>query len=164
MPTFHAPALVVAEVREHRLGWLVFCQAERFVRRGSASDMLLGQGCFLVDRLDGSLHELPGPVSFNDAWWVGRYLEDVRGAEPVEEADPLMARVAGLLEQGRRLEAIRTVRAEMPGLDPAGAKRYVDAVADGVPLTEELAAHIPRAERPSPRHVTLTGPNPEPDP
>lgn len=161
-PTFYAPALVVTGAREHRLGWLVFCQGERYVRTGALSDMLIGQGCFLVDALDASLHQLPSGVSLHDDFWTARYLEDVRGVEQVQPVDPLQARIAELLHEGSRLEAIKAVRAAIPGLVPADAKRYVDAVADRAPLPEDIVTRTPRAERPRPGHITLTAPNPEP--
>lgn len=149
-PTFYSPTLVVIGAREHQLGWLVFCQGERYVRTGVASDMLIGHGCFLVDALDASLHQLPSAVSVNDAFWTGRYLEDVRGAEQAEPIDPLRSRIAELLRQGSRLKAIKAVRTAIPDFDPVSAKRYVDAVENGTSLPGDLTDRIPGLSEPAP--------------
>jgi hypothetical protein len=152
-------ALVVTGAREHRLGWLVFCQGERYVRTREFSDMLIGHGCFLVDALDASLHQLPSATDPDGEGWISRYLQDVRG---VARIDPLRSRVADLLQEGNRLEAIKAVRAAVHGLDPVSAKRYIDAVAAQAPIPEDLAARIPQPQRPRAGHMTLTGPNPQP--
>jgi hypothetical protein len=87
---------------------------------------------------------------------------EVEETEAVEPIDPLRARVAELLREGNRLEAIKAVRTAI--LDPVSAKRYTDAVANGASLPEELTALIPQPQRARAGHITLTGPNPEPRP
>lgn len=138
-------ALLVTGTREHRLGWLVFCQGERYVRTREFSDMLIGHGCFLVDALDGSLHQLPSATSPDGQDWIGRYLQDVRGAA---QPDPLRSHAAELLQQGNRLEAIKAVRTAIHTLDPVSAKRCIDAVAAQTPIPEDLATRVPQPQRP----------------
>lgn len=154
-------ALVVAALRKHRLGWLVFCQSERYVRTREFSDMLIGTGCFLVDGLDASLHHLPSAVNPDRGSWISKYLEEVRGVAGV---DWLRPQITKLVRERGRLEAIRTVREAVPALDPVSADRYIDAVATNAPLPEDVQARIAQPPHVHRRHVTLTGPNPEPLP
>ncbi|MGI5222942.1 hypothetical protein [Nocardia sp. CA-290969] len=154
-----APALVVMEVRPHRLGWMIIAQGERYVRTHNIADMVVGHGFFLVDGVDAGLHTVHATADLEHGEWIDEYLEQVRG---VERADPLRAEVAELLEREQRLEALRVVRATAPGLGPQGAKKYVEAVAAGIPIPEHIR---PRSPRPTVRFElcrALTGPNPEP--
>lgn len=153
------PALVVTDVRPHRLGWVIISQGERYLRTRSISDMLVGHGTFLVDRVDGSLHMVHATADLEHGEWIEEYLERVRG---IERVDPLRSQVAELLERGQRLDALRVLRATAPDLGPQGAKEYVEAVAAGVPSSEHVRSRLPVPPVRFALCWTLSGPNPEP--
>ncbi|MDX3186843.1 YrhB domain-containing protein [Streptomyces sp. MN03-5084-2B] len=152
------PAMVITDVDPHRLGWVIHSQSERYVRTRKLLDMVVGHGPFLVDGVDGSLHTVRAAGDLESGAWIEDYLEQVRG---VERGDPLRSGVAGLLDSGQRLDALRFVRASAPDLGAQGAKEYVEAVAAGVPVPEHVRSRLPRP--PVKRRVwwRLSGPNPE---
>ncbi|GAA1993895.1 YrhB domain-containing protein [Catenulispora subtropica] len=153
--------LVVVGTEEHRLGWFVYTQSEGFARSRAFRGSVIGAGYFLVDGLDGSLHHMHASADPVDGNWIEDYLEEVRG---VPRPDPLRQRVAQLVQRGERLAAIRAARSAVPAMDPTTAKRYVDAVAAGAPIPDDVEARLPK---PSPPlfavRRAVTGPNAEPD-
>jgi hypothetical protein len=151
--------MVVADVRAHRLGWLIGSQSELYLRTGEIQDAVVGHGPFLVDGVDGSLHHLHVTADLENGEWIEEYLEQVRG---IERGDPLRSRIAGLIESGRRLDALRLVRASAPGLGAQAAKEYLDAVAAGLPVPEHLRSRLPRPPAGRAVRRRLSGPNPEP--
>jgi hypothetical protein len=48
------PPHVITKVEAHRLGWLFYYQSHEYIRTGSPSAMLAGNGPVLVSRADGS--------------------------------------------------------------------------------------------------------------
>ena len=46
--------LVITEVKPHRLGWLFYYQSQEYLRSGSISSALAGNGPILVSKHDGS--------------------------------------------------------------------------------------------------------------
>lgn len=155
--------LVVIGTEEHCLGWFVHIQTERFARTREFGHSVIGAGYYLVDGLDGSLHHLHATADTANGAWIEDYLEEVRG---VPRPDPLREQVAGLVRSGDRLAAMKTVRAAADGLvDPASARRYVDAVAADAPVPEDVRDRLPQ-RRPEEfaRRRPVSGPNPEPNP
>lgn len=152
----------IMRVEPHRLGWMITTQGERYLRTHDHADILIGTRPLLVDGMDGSLHMVLAFAGLQDGEeWIEGYLEQVRGIE-FERVDPLRSRIVALLAEGRRLDAIRTVRAMAPELGPYGAKEYVEAVVTGAPIPEHMSVHLPPLPARLVRHSTLTGPNPEP--
>ncbi|GAA2750703.1 YrhB domain-containing protein [Kitasatospora cinereorecta] len=152
------PELAVVAVEEHAFGWLVFWQSVEYIRTRDIGAMLAGNGPFLVDRQDGSIHSIAA-VGFGDGGWEEHYLREIKGVRPPEAADPLLAAVRALVQSDGTMAAIRHVRRQTPLLGPQQAKAYVTAVRDGGDPPEELAVLIPKpAARPSPQIETLAGP------
>lgn len=151
-------AMVITDVSPHQLGWMISSQGERYLRTHEIVDAVIGHGWFLVDGMDGSLHQLHATADLESGEWIEEYLEQVRG---IERVDPLRSRVVGLLDSGQRLDALRLVRACTPDLGVLGAKEYVAAVAAGVPVPEHVRSALPQP--PGGRKVCwrLSGPNPE---
>ncbi len=57
-----AMRMAVVDVEEHELVWIVSWTSEEFVRTRNPEFMLAGNGPYLVDRVDGGLHQI-GVVS-----------------------------------------------------------------------------------------------------
>ncbi|MFJ8691932.1 YrhB domain-containing protein [Streptomyces roseolilacinus] len=57
-----AVRMAVVRVQEHELVWIVSWQSEEFVRTRKSKYALIGNGPYLVDRVDGGLHQI-GVVS-----------------------------------------------------------------------------------------------------
>ncbi len=70
--------LLVAHVEEHELAWIVSYQSAEYVRTGDPSHLLVGNGPFLVDRMDGGLHSI-GVVSAVTRAWESDYRTRIRG-------------------------------------------------------------------------------------
>lgn len=151
--------MVVTDVSPHWLGWVINSQSECYLRTREILDAAVGHGPFLVDGVDGSLHEVHATADLGNGEWIEEYLQQVRG---IERVDLLRSRIAGLVDSGQRLDALRLVRASAADLGAQGAKEYVEAVAAGVPVPEHVRARIPR---PPVGHTVcrrLSSPNPEP--
>ncbi|WP_329453245.1 YrhB domain-containing protein [Streptomyces sp. NBC_01724] len=69
-----AMRMAVVRVAEHELVWIVSWQSEEFVRTRNSRYMLVGNGPYLVDRVDAGLHQI-GVVSAKSGEW-----ETVSGA------------------------------------------------------------------------------------
>jgi len=150
------PALAVLDVEEHALGWLVFLQSVEYIRTREHKKMLLGQGPYLVDRQDESIHHIPVTTYVGEDW-AELYLRQVKGIRP---PDPLVAAVREHLHSEGTMAAIRHLRKQAPRLGPREAKTYVMAVRNGAELPEELVALVQEPEKCPPLSIeTLTGPN-----
>ncbi len=156
---YGGPALVVSHVEPHRLGWLIGIQNERYLCTGAFEDAVVGQGVFLVDGVDGSLHELHATADLEKGAWIEEYLEQVRG---IERPDPLRSGVAEALGRGRRIEAIQLVRSAAPDLSLHGAVEYMQAVWEGSPLPDHVRSRLPQPAAERVVRWARSGPNPEP--
>ncbi|MFQ6198187.1 YrhB domain-containing protein [Streptomyces sp. NPDC000405] len=76
--------LVVSEVEEHELVWIVYYQTEEYLRNRDPGQLLGGNGPYLVDRIDGGLHRI-GPVSYLAGEWEADYRQRIR-KEPTRTA------------------------------------------------------------------------------
>jgi hypothetical protein len=152
------PELAVSGVEGHAVGWLVFWQSAAYLRSGNVYDLLVGNGPYLLDRQDGSIHQIPVPTLGEN--WEELYLEQVKGITP---PDALLGAVRDVLSRDGRVAAIRHLRKHAPQLSMQDAKAYVDAVRHGGQPAEELIDRT--RERPArvPLPIaTLTGPLDEP--
>ncbi|MFI5532180.1 YrhB domain-containing protein [Kitasatospora sp. NPDC051853] len=143
-----SPAPAVADAYEHAFGWLVSVQSVEYLRSRDPGDVLIGQGPYLVDRQDGSIHHIPVTTFVSDRW-EELYLRQVKGVRPPDEPDPLVAAVRALVRSDGRLAAIRHLRKQAPLLGPHQAKAYVEAVGEGGEPPAELADLLPRPRRES---------------
>ncbi|MER8193421.1 YrhB domain-containing protein [Streptomyces microflavus] len=76
--------MAVVDIEEHELVWIVHWTSEEFVRTQNAQFMLAGNGPYLVDRVDGGLHQV-GVVSSATGAWEADYRARIRGL-PVRTA------------------------------------------------------------------------------
>lgn len=123
--------MAVVRVREHELVWIVSWQSEEFVRTRNAEYMLVGNGPYLVDRVDGGLHRI-GVVSAVTGEWEADYRARIRGLPVRTAVDELHDALRGVAATRGRMHAVRTLRQRLPVLSPAEAIEYVSALLDGV--------------------------------
>ncbi|MEV0223162.1 YrhB domain-containing protein [Streptomyces sp. NPDC050704] len=122
--------MVVVHVEEHELVWIVPWQSEEFVRTGNSKFMLAGNGPYLVDRVDGGLHQI-GVVSAVTGEWEADYRARIRGLPVRTAVDDLHDAIRGVAATRGRMHGVRTLRQRLPVLSPAKAIEYVCALLDG---------------------------------
>ncbi|MFG2791938.1 YrhB domain-containing protein [Streptomyces sp. NPDC048419] len=126
----------VVRVEEHELVWIVHWQSEEFARTGDLGAMLVGTGPYLVDRVDGGLHEIGG-LSARSGEWQDDYCVRVRGLTVRTTADDLHDEICEVAAVHGHLAAVRTLRRRLPVLAPTHALEYVRALVEG-----EAPAHL----------------------
>ncbi|WP_336111154.1 YrhB domain-containing protein [Streptomyces sp. PTD9-10] len=123
----NAMRMAVVRVEEHELVWIVSWQSDEFVRTRNGKFMLVGNGPYLVDRVDGGLHQI-GVVSAKTGEWEADYRARIRG-RPVRTAlDDLHDAIRAVAAARGRMHAVRTLRQKLPVLSPAEAIEYVSAL------------------------------------
>lgn len=152
--------MVIIGVKRHALGWLMTFNSRRFAETRNTRDAWIGQGPYLVDGLDGSLHMVHVQFCITGLGWEDQYRQKVRGEIPPRELDAEVRRLVGL---GRRFDAFKTVRRAGSGLTSAEVLHVVNALGAGLEPPEELEAKLPQPDRSYRAISTYTGPNPDPE-
>ncbi|MFE2474175.1 YrhB domain-containing protein [Streptomyces mirabilis] len=125
-----AMRMAVVHVEQHELVWIISWQSEEFVRTRNSEFMLAGNGPYLVDRIDGGLHQI-GVVSALTGEWEADYRARIRGLPVRTAVDDLHDALRGVAATRGRMHAVRTLRQRLPMLSPAEAIEYVSALLDG---------------------------------
>ncbi|MFF9179201.1 YrhB domain-containing protein [Streptomyces sp. NPDC014793] len=125
-----ATRMAVVRVEEHELVWIVSWQSEEFVRTRNPGHMLVGNGPYLVDRVDGGLHRI-GVVSATTGGWEADYRTRIRGLQVRTAVDDLHDALRGVAATRGRMHAVQTLRQRVPVLSPAEAIEYVSALVEG---------------------------------
>ncbi|MFI5877074.1 YrhB domain-containing protein [Streptomyces sp. NPDC051445] len=125
-----AVRMAVVDVEEHELVWIVSWQSEEYVRTRNPECMLIGNGPYLVDRVDGGLHQV-GVVSAATREWEADYRARIRGLPVRTAVDDLHDALRGVAAARGRMHAVRTLRQRLPVLSPAEAIEYVSALLEG---------------------------------
>ncbi|MFG2858863.1 YrhB domain-containing protein [Streptomyces mirabilis] len=125
-----AMRMAVVHVEQHELVWIISWQSEEFVRTRNSEFMLVGNGPYLVDRIDGGLHRI-GVVSAVTGEWEADYRARIRGLPVRTAVDDLHDALRGVAATRGRMHAVRTLRQRLPVLSPAEAIEYVSALLDG---------------------------------
>ncbi|MFJ1561370.1 YrhB domain-containing protein [Streptomyces mirabilis] len=125
-----AMRMAVVHVEQHELVWIISWQSEEFVRTRNSEFMLVGNGPYLVDRIDGGLHRI-GVVSAVTGEWEADYRARIRGLPVRTAVDDLHDALRGVAATRGRMHAVRTLRQRLPMLSPAEAIEYVSALLDG---------------------------------
>lgn len=148
--------LVVCDVEEHAVGWLVFWNSAEYARTRDPRDNLVGSGPYLVDRHDGSIHHVPATTWIAEDW-EELYLRQIKG---VRAPDPLAASVRALVNSAGVVAAMSHLRKQAPRLSLQEARTYVMAVRDGAEPSEQLANLTREEENCPPLAIeTLAGPD-----
>jgi hypothetical protein len=128
----HPLRMAVADAEQHELAWKVSWTSEEYLRTRNPAFMLAGNGPYLVDRLDGSLHQI-GVVSAMTEAWVVDYRLRIRGQAVRTAVDELHDEVRAVAAARGRIHAMHAVRQKLPVLTHAQVIEYVNALRDGDP-------------------------------
>ncbi|MGA5198278.1 YrhB domain-containing protein [Streptomyces exfoliatus] len=120
----------VVDVEEHELVWIVSWTSEEFVRTRKPEFMLAGNGPYLVDRVDGGLHQI-GCVSAGTGEWEADYRARIRGLPVRTAVDDLHDALCGVAAARGRMHAVRTLRQRLPVFSPAEAIEYATGLLKG---------------------------------
>ncbi|MER7585510.1 YrhB domain-containing protein [Kitasatospora sp. NPDC097691] len=130
--------LVVSGVEEHELVWIVYYQTEEYLRTRDPGQLLAGNGPYLVDRIDGGLHQI-GPVSHSTGDWEADYRRRIR-KEPTRTAvDDLHDELRRATTDQGRIRAMHLLRQRVPSLTHTEVIEYVTALQAG-PAPQRLVA------------------------
>ncbi|MFQ6199488.1 YrhB family protein [Streptomyces sp. NPDC000405] len=135
--------LVVTEAEEHELVWIVYCQTEEYVRTGDPGQLLGGNGPYLVDRVDGGLHQI-GPVSALSGEWEADYRTRIRKMATRTAVDDLHDEIHRAMATRGRIFAMHLLRQHVPALAHTEAIEYVTALQTG-PAPSHLVAVATKA-------------------
>ncbi|GAA4066511.1 YrhB domain-containing protein [Streptomyces shaanxiensis] len=130
--------LQVTHVEEHELAWIVAYQSAEYVRTGDPSQMLVGNGPFLVDRVDGGLHSV-GVVSAVTGAWESDYRTRIRKMATRTAVDDLHDEIRQTTAIRGRIFAMHVLRQQVPALTHAEVIEYVDALQSGSPPAHLVA-------------------------
>ncbi|MET9116078.1 YrhB domain-containing protein [Streptomyces longwoodensis] len=125
-----AMRMAVVDVEEHELVWIVSWTSEEFVRTRNPQSMLGGNGPYLVDRVDGGLHQI-GVVSAVTGEWEADYRARIRGLPVRTAVDDLHDALREVAAARGRMHAVRTLRRRLPMFSPGEAIEYVSALLNG---------------------------------
>ncbi|MFJ2743011.1 YrhB domain-containing protein [Streptomyces sp. NPDC087440] len=123
----NALRMAVAGVREHELVWIVSWNSERFLRARDGAFGLVGNGPYLVDGVDGGLHQV-GVLSAKSGGWEDDYRGRIRGLPVRTAVDELHDALCEVVGARGHLDAVRALRRRLPVFSPAEAIQYVRAV------------------------------------
>ncbi|MEU5582542.1 YrhB domain-containing protein [Streptomyces huasconensis] len=130
--------MAVAEVERHELVWIVSWTSEAYLRTGDPRFLVIGSGPYLVDRLDGSLHEI-GVLSAVTGAWEADYRVRMRGQVLRTAVDDLHDEIRAVAGTRGRVPAMRVLRQRVPALSPTQVNEYVTALGDG---DGDVPAHL----------------------
>lgn len=141
----------VTQALEHELGWIVSWDAQEYVRTRDPRHSLLANGPYLVDKQDGSLHQIPVVDAVTGAW-ENDYLTRVKGQVLPGPVDALHEEVCSTAGAQGRAHALRLLRRRIPALGIRAATTYADALAAGQSPPADLLAlaveALPRRREP----------------
>ncbi|MBA4866930.1 hypothetical protein H1V43_37680 [Streptomyces sp. PSKA54] len=122
--------LLVTHVEEHELAWIVSYQSAEYVRTGDPSQLLAGNGPFLVDRVDGGLHSI-GVASAVTGAWESDYRTRIRKMATRTAVDDLHDELRQTTAARGRIFAMHVLRQKVPALAHAEVIEYVNALRNG---------------------------------
>ncbi|WP_369149004.1 YrhB domain-containing protein [Streptomyces sp. R44] len=135
--------LAVSGVEEHELVWIVYYQAVEYLRTRDPGLLLGGNGPYLVDRLDGSLHQI-GPVAAVTGEWEPDYRIRIRKMTIRTAVDELHEEICRTSAADGRITAMRVLRRRVQELTHAQVVEYVTALQAGTapPHLVEIATRV----------------------
>lgn len=122
--------LAVSHVEKHELVWIVIWDSEEYVRTRDRRFMLAGNGPYLVDRVDGGLHQIGVVSAVTDAWETD-YRVRIRGLAVRTAVDDLHEEIRAVAAERGRIYAMHILRQRVPALSHAEVIDYVGALQNG---------------------------------
>ncbi|MFI6013262.1 YrhB domain-containing protein [Streptomyces sp. NPDC051243] len=139
--------VTVVDVEEHELVWIVYWQSDEYVRTGNSGAMLVGNGPYLVDRVDGGLHRI-GVLSAKSGEWESDYRARIRGSAVRTAVHDLHDGIREVAATFGRMHAVRTLRQRLPALSPAQALEYVSGLLGGDAPAHLVSVAVERLVQP----------------
>ncbi|MER5562122.1 YrhB domain-containing protein [Streptomyces sp. NPDC002506] len=136
----YAGRLIVSGAEEHELVWIVYYQSAEYLRTGDLDQMLGGNGPYLVDRVDGSLHQI-GSTSAITGAWEADYRSRIRKIPTRTAVDDLHDEIRRTAAAQGRIIAMHVLRIRVPELAHAEVIEYVTALQVG-PAPSHLVAIV----------------------
>jgi len=128
--------MAVEQVERHELVWIVSWTSAEYLRTRNPYLMLCGNGPYLVDRIDGSLHWISVVAAVSDEWETD-YRARIRGQVVRTAVDDVHDEVRAITTARGRIHAMHTLRRRIPALSHAQVVEYVTALTDG-----DVPAHL----------------------
>ncbi|MFD8323332.1 YrhB domain-containing protein [Kitasatospora purpeofusca] len=132
--------LVVSDVEEHELVWIVSYQTAEYLRTRDPRQLLGGNGPYLVDRVDGGLHALGSASDVNGGAWEDDYRRRIRKELTCAAVDDLHEELRRATAEQGRIIAMRLLRQRVPSLTHAQVVEYVTALRAGAVPDHLVAA------------------------
>ncbi|WP_318200256.1 YrhB domain-containing protein [Streptomyces sp. SCL15-4] len=130
--------MAVAHVEQHELVWIVSWTSEEYLRTRNPDFLLAGNGPYLVDRVDGSLHQI-SVVSAVTGAWEADYRARIRRQVTRTAVDDLHDEVRAVADARGRVHAMHALRQRVPVLSHAQTIEYVTALQRGDPPAHLVA-------------------------
>ncbi|WP_308368692.1 YrhB domain-containing protein [Streptomyces sp. ISL-36] len=122
--------MAVSHVDQHELVWIVSWTSEEYLRTRNPDFALAGNGPYLDDRVDGSLHQIDVVSAVTDAWEAD-YRVRIRRQVTRTAVDDLHDEVRAVADARGRVHAMHTLRQKVPVLSHAQTIEYVTALQHG---------------------------------
>ncbi|MEU9372797.1 YrhB domain-containing protein [Streptomyces sp. NPDC048255] len=122
--------MAVSHVEQHELAWIVDWTSEEHLRTRNPGFMLVGNGPYLVDCFDGSLHQI-GVVSAVTGSWESDYRARIRSQVTRTAVDDLHDEIRAVADARGRVHAMHALRQRVPALSHAQIIEYVTALQHG---------------------------------
>ncbi|WP_432064318.1 YrhB domain-containing protein [Streptomyces sp. C10-9-1] len=131
--------MTVSHIEQHELVWIVSWTSAEYLRTRNPDFALAGNGPYLVDRVDGSLHQIGVASAVVDAWEAD-YRVRMRSQVTRTAVDDLHEEVRAAADARGRVHAMHTLRRKVPALSHAQIIEYVTALQHG-----DAPAHLVEA-------------------
>ncbi|GAA3044425.1 hypothetical protein GCM10017562_01820 [Streptomyces roseofulvus] len=122
--------MAVSHVKQHELVWIISWTSEEYLRTRNPDFALAGNGPYLVDRVDGSVHQI-GVVSAATDAWEADYRVRIRQQVTRTAVDDLHDEVRAVAGARGRVHAMHILRQRVPALSHAQIIEYVTALQHG---------------------------------
>ncbi|MFJ6609938.1 YrhB domain-containing protein [Streptomyces sp. NPDC091289] len=122
--------MAVSHTEQHELVWIVSWTSEEYLRTRNPDLLLAGNGPYLVDRVDGSLHWIGVVSAVTDAWEAD-YRSRIRGQVTRTAVDELHDEIRAVADARGRIYAMHILRRRLPVLSHAQTIEYVTALRNG---------------------------------
>ncbi|MFE1381919.1 YrhB domain-containing protein [Streptomyces sp. NPDC058740] len=122
--------MTVSHVEQHELVWVISWTSAEYLRTRNPDFSLSGNGPYLVDRVDGSLHQV-SVVSAVMGAWEADYRVRIRKQVMRTAVDDLHDEVRAAAVARGRVHAMHTLRHRVPVLSHTQIIEYVTALQHG---------------------------------